>query len=65
MGFSLTSVTSFILMPINVSMLLYQSFFVNVLFQGGLLIIGLALLLCANQISRGLSNQRAEAPANG
>jgi ESS family glutamate:Na+ symporter len=55
MGFSLTSVTSFILMPITVSMLLSQSFLVNLLFQAGLLAVGMALLLGANYISRRLS----------
>ncbi|MHB9291871.1 glutamate:Na+ symporter, ESS family [Hollandina sp. SP2] len=60
-GFSLTSVTSFILMPINISMLLYQTFPINLLFQGGLLVIGLVLLLSANQISRKLSSQKVEA----
>jgi ESS family glutamate:Na+ symporter len=54
MGFSLTSVVSFILMPIVVSMLLYQSFTVNVLFQAGLMVTGMALLIGANQISRKL-----------
>jgi ESS family glutamate:Na+ symporter len=54
MGFSLTSVTSFILMPIVVSMLLYQSFTVNILFQVGLLVIGMILLLGGNHISRKL-----------
>jgi ESS family glutamate:Na+ symporter len=57
MGFSLTSVTSFILMPIVVSMLLYQSFTINVLFQGGLLMIGMILLLGANHISRKLKTE--------
>jgi ESS family glutamate:Na+ symporter len=60
-GFSLTSITAFVLMPINVSMLLYQNFGVNFLFQGGLLLLGLVLLLCANQISRQLNAQKAEA----
>jgi ESS family glutamate:Na+ symporter len=54
MSFSLTSVTSFILMPIVVSMLLYQSFAMNVLFQFGLLVIGMILLLGADHISRKL-----------
>ena len=57
MGFSLTSVTSFILMPIVVSMLLYQSFTANVLFQAGLLAIGMVLLLGANHISRKLRTE--------
>jgi ESS family glutamate:Na+ symporter len=57
-GFSLTSVTSFILMPINVSILLYQGFAVNVLFQSGLLVISMVLLLGADQFSRRLNRQR-------
>jgi ESS family glutamate:Na+ symporter len=61
MGFSLTSVTSFILMPITVNMLLHQSFFVNALFQGALLAIGMILLLCGDQISRRLGSQTARA----
>ncbi|MDR2397668.1 MAG: hypothetical protein LBD74_02785, partial [Spirochaetaceae bacterium] len=61
MAFSLTSVTSFILMPINISMLLYQSVPVNALFQGGLLVVGLGLLLGGNQISRRLGPQRGGA----
>jgi ESS family glutamate:Na+ symporter len=61
MGFSLTSVTSFILMPIIVSMLLYQSFTVNLLFQIGLLVIGMILLLGGSQISRKLGAQKAGA----
>ena len=60
-GFSLTSVTTFILMPITVSMLLYQSFTVNLLFQIGLLVIGMILLLGASQISRRLGGQKAGA----
>jgi ESS family glutamate:Na+ symporter len=61
MGFSLTSVTSFILMPITVSMLLYQSFTVNLLFQIGLLVIGMILLLGGNRISRRLSGHKVRA----
>jgi ESS family glutamate:Na+ symporter len=61
MGFSLTSVTSFILMPITVSMLLYQTFTVNLLFQIGLLVIGMILLLGASGISRRLGGQKAGA----
>jgi ESS family glutamate:Na+ symporter len=64
-GFSLTSISGFVLMPINVSMLLYQGFTVNVLFQTGLLVIGLILLLGASQISRRLSGQKAEARRYG
>jgi ESS family glutamate:Na+ symporter len=60
-GFSLTSITGFVLMPINVSLLLYQSFTVNVLFQSGMLVIGLVLLLAANQISRRLGHAKAGA----
>jgi ESS family glutamate:Na+ symporter len=61
MGFSLTSVTSFILMPIIVSMLLYQPFAVNLLFLFGLLVIGMVLVLGASGISRKLGGQKAEA----
>jgi ESS family glutamate:Na+ symporter len=57
MGFSLTSVTSFILMPIVVSMLLYQSFAVNLLLQTSLLVIGMILLFGANYISRKLKTE--------
>jgi ESS family glutamate:Na+ symporter len=64
MGFSLTSVSNFILMPITVSMLLYQTFSINVLFQSGLLVIGLGLLLCGNQISRRLNNPKVEVAKN-
>jgi ESS family glutamate:Na+ symporter len=57
MGFSLTSVTSFILMTIVVSMLLHQSFTVNLLFQTGLVVVGMILLLGANHISKKLKTE--------
>ncbi|MDR3138695.1 MAG: hypothetical protein LBT95_03365 [Treponema sp.] len=60
-GFSLISITGFVLMPINVSMLLYQSFTVNLLFQGGMLVIAMVLLLGANQLSQRLNRQGTEA----
>jgi ESS family glutamate:Na+ symporter len=60
MAFSLTAVTGFILMPVNVSLLLYRDFMTNFLFQGACFVLGILLLLGANQISRRLG--RGDSP---
>jgi ESS family glutamate:Na+ symporter len=60
MAFSLSSITAFILLPINMSMMLYRGFAVNVLFQAGLLLAGMVVLLFADKISRRLAAKNTE-----
>ncbi|MDR3170740.1 MAG: hypothetical protein LBU17_03835 [Treponema sp.] len=56
-GFSMTSVTAFILLTPTVGMMLNHGFFANLAFQGGILAIVLVVLIGANQVSKRLGKQ--------
>lgn len=51
-GFSFTSVTGFVLMPITVNFMLHSGFGINLLYQGALVAATIIVLLCADKISR-------------
>jgi ESS family glutamate:Na+ symporter len=51
-GFSLTSLSGFILLPVSVAVMLNNGFGINMLFQGGILAAYLAVLLGANLLSK-------------
>jgi ESS family glutamate:Na+ symporter len=58
-GFSMTSVTGFILLPPTVAMMLNYSFGVNMLFQGGILLVVMLVLFGATKLSRGIDKKAA------
>ena len=62
-GFSFCSVSSFILLPITVNMMLSYGFGVNMLFQFILLVIAFILLISADRIYK--SSEKKNSAAEG
>jgi ESS family glutamate:Na+ symporter len=61
-GFSMTSLFGFILMPLTVGFMLNYGFLTNMLVQGGITLLAVAVLLFANQISKHLNKGRTYKP---
>ena len=64
MGFSFCSVSSFILLPISVSMMLHSSLSVNLLFQAILLVIAFAILIFSDRIYKASAKRDAQPAEN-
>ncbi|MDR0569457.1 MAG: hypothetical protein LBG87_09670, partial [Spirochaetaceae bacterium] len=52
MGFSMTSMLAFIMLPVTVAMMLKYGFAVNLLLQGGIVIAAAVVLFGAARISK-------------
>jgi ESS family glutamate:Na+ symporter len=51
-GFSFTSITNFVLLPVTVNLLVQYGFGANLAYQGGIFLASIVLIVLANQISK-------------